>query len=57
MLDLTPAECLVVEDAHAGVEAGAAGGFDTACVGDARTCDSCSYIIGEVLDVLRVVGK
>ena len=36
MLALSPAECLVVEDAHAGVEAAAAGGFDCAAMGDAR---------------------
>lgn len=35
MLALSPAECLVVEDAHSGVEA-AAGGFDCAAMGDAR---------------------
>ncbi|MBE5798012.1 MAG: beta-phosphoglucomutase [Clostridiales bacterium] len=36
MLALSPAECLVVEDAHAGVEAAAAGGFDCAAMGDAH---------------------
>ena len=36
MLGLEPADCLVVEDAHAGVEAAAAGGFDCAAMGDAR---------------------
>lgn len=35
MLGLVPNVCLVVEDAHAGVEAAAAGGFDCAAVGDA----------------------
>ena len=35
MLALDPADCLVVEDAHAGVEAAAAGGFDCAAMGDA----------------------
>ena len=36
MLGLGPADCLVVEDAHAGVEAAVAGGFDCAAIGDAR---------------------
>ncbi len=36
MLGLDPADCLVVEDAHAGVEAAVAGGFDCAAFGDAR---------------------
>jgi len=35
MLGLDPADCLVVEDAHAGVEAAVAGGFDCAAIGDA----------------------
>ena len=36
MLGLDPADCLVVEDAHAGVEAAVAGGFDCAAIGDAH---------------------
>ena len=35
MLGMEPADCLVVEDAHAGVEAAVAGGFDCAAIGDA----------------------
>ena len=35
MLGLSPTVCLVVEDAHAGVEAAVAGGFDCAAIGDA----------------------
>ena len=35
-LGLPPAACLVVEDAHAGVAAAEAGGFDCAAMGDAR---------------------
>lgn len=34
-LGLKPAQCVVVEDAVAGAEAGRAGGFTVACVGDA----------------------
>ena len=36
MLGLDPSVCLVVEDAHAGVEAAVNGGFDAAAIGDAR---------------------
>ena len=36
MLGLPPERCLVVEDAHAGVEAAVAGGFDCAAMGDAK---------------------
>ena len=35
-LGLDPGVCLVVEDAHAGVQAARAGGFDCAAMGDAR---------------------
>ena len=37
MLGLSPAECLVVEDASAGILAASRGGFDTAGIGDAAT--------------------
>lgn len=36
MIGLSPSVCLVVEDAHAGVEAAVAGGFDCAAIGDAK---------------------
>ena len=36
MIGLPPERCLVVEDAHAGVEAATAGGFDCAAIGDAK---------------------
>lgn len=35
-LQLPPSRCLVVEDAHAGVEAAVTGGFDCAAIGDAK---------------------
>jgi len=43
MLGLAPADCLVVEDAHAGVEAAVAGGFDCAAIGDARDDERAKY--------------
>lgn len=36
MLGLKPEQCVVVEDAHAGVEAAKAGGFACAAMGDAK---------------------
>lgn len=36
MLQLAPSECIVVEDAHAGVQAAKTGGFRCAAIGDAR---------------------
>ncbi|MGL6198424.1 MAG: beta-phosphoglucomutase [Lachnospiraceae bacterium] len=52
-LGLEPTECLVVEDAEAGINAGIAGGFDTAAIGDAVKCKkSCYnlYILSEILN-------
>ena len=43
MIGLTPDVCLVVEDAHAGVEAAVAGGFDCAAMGDARDDERATY--------------
>lgn len=38
-----PEDCLVVEDARAGVAAAAAGGFDSAGLGEAATCGRATY--------------
>ncbi len=43
MIGLTPDVCLVVEDAHAGVEAAVAGGFGCAAMGDARDGERAAY--------------
>lgn len=43
MLGLPPAACLVVEDAHAGVEAGVNGGFTCAAIGDAKDDPRAAY--------------
>ena len=43
MLGLEPAVCLVVEDAHAGVEAAVRGGFDCAAIGDAKEEPRAAY--------------
>lgn len=38
-----PENCLVVEDAYAGVDAACAGGFDSAAIGDAAGYDKATY--------------
>lgn len=48
MIELRPDECVVVEDAHAGVEAANAGGFDCAAVGDARDDDRAKWHLAAV---------
>ena len=43
MLSLMPQDCLVIEDAHAGVEAAVAGGFNCAAMGDAKDDARATY--------------
>lgn len=42
-LKLSPSECLVVEDAKAGIDAAVRGGFDSAGIGDACTYEKTTY--------------
>lgn len=49
-------DCLVVEDARAGVEAALAGNMDCAAIGDAVSCGLATYNLttfGELLDVVQ----
>ncbi len=55
MLLLPPAQCLVVEDAHAGVQAAAAGGFACAAMGDARDDTRARYHLTCFADLLACV--
>lgn len=43
ILNCEPGDCLVVEDAVAGIEAGAAGGMKTAAIGGAADCGRADY--------------
>ena len=56
MLALQPTDCLVVEDALAGAEAGHRGGFDVACVGDAARAGAGEYNLNSFRDLRRVVA-
>ena len=51
MIGLSPAVCLVVEDAHAGVEAAVAGGFDCAAIGDAKEDPRAAYHLTKISDL------
>ena len=53
MIGLTPDVCLVVEDAHAGVEAAVAGGFDCAAMGDARDDERATYHLNTFDDLMN----
>lgn len=54
-MKLTPTECLVVEDALSGVQAGHAGGFRVACVGDASRLGAGDYNLSTFAQLLDIV--
>ena len=53
-LGLPVEECLVVEDAEAGIEAGNAGGMQTAAIGDAVNCGKGTYNLTTFADLLKI---
>ena len=55
MLHLPPAECLVVEDAKAGIEAASAGGFKSAGIGEASEHPDCTYPIAHFADLKTIL--
>lgn len=55
MLGLAPADCLVVEDAHAGVEAAVTGGFECAAIGDARDDARATWHLSTFSEILSAV--
>lgn len=54
-LEESPAECLVVEDAEAGIDAGIAGGMKTAAIGDAANCGKADATLETFSDLLTVL--
>lgn len=48
-----PADCLVVEDAEAGIEAAFRGGFDSAGIGDATKHEHVTYKLNQFKDILN----
>ncbi|MBQ1378030.1 MAG: beta-phosphoglucomutase [Lachnospiraceae bacterium] len=53
-LGLPADECLVVEDAEAGIDAGNAGGMQTAAIGDAVNCGKGTYNLTTFADLLDI---
>ena len=49
-----PEDCLVVEDADAGIEAGTAAGMKTAAIGDAAKSGRSTYILQTFSDLLSI---
>ena len=54
-LGLEPKDCLVVEDAKAGIQAALAAGMDAAAIGDAVSCGLATYNLGSFSDLLNCV--
>ena len=54
-LGLEPADCLVVEDAKAGIEAARAAGMDSAAIGDAAGCGLATFDLGRFSDLISCV--
>lgn len=55
MIGLAPAACVVVEDAHAGVEAAVNGGFACAAMGDARADVRATYHLDTFSDLMKAI--
>lgn len=49
-----PEDCVVVEDAEAGIDAGIAGGMKTAAIGDAVNCGKADYTLNTFSDLLKI---
>ena len=47
-------DCLIVEDAIAGIDAGINGGFKTAAIGDATKYDKPDYKLNKLSDLLDI---
>lgn len=55
-LNVQPEACLVVEDAEAGIKAAAAGGMDSAAVGDALKSDLAVYKLESVAEICELLN-
>jgi beta-phosphoglucomutase len=55
MLHLRNDECIVVEDAKAGIDAAVSGGFASAGLGSAKDYSKCTYHLDSFSDILAVV--
>ena len=53
-LDEKPENCIVVEDAYAGVDAAKAGGMDAAAIGDAASYEKADYVLKNFKDLLDI---
>ncbi|MBN2539913.1 MAG: beta-phosphoglucomutase [Bacilli bacterium] len=54
-LGLNPEECVVIEDAIAGIEAAKAGQMTAIAINDAKNCDKADYRIDNLLEIADIV--
>ena len=54
LLELAPADCLVVEDAFAGIKAAVRGGFRAAATGEAVSDSRADFVLREFSDLLTI---
>lgn len=57
MLDMEPKDCLVVEDAEAGLLAARAAGMDAAAVGNGIRSNLAAYHLKNISELLRIVER
>ena len=50
-----PKDCLVIEDAEAGIDAAVAGGFESAGIGSAASYSKATYHLNSFKDILKYV--
>ncbi len=50
-----PKDCIVVEDAYAGIDAANAGHFTSVAIGDAANYDKANYKIKKLSDILKII--
>ncbi len=55
MIGEAPSDCLVIEDALAGIEAANAGGFDSASIGDARSDERADWHLEKLSDLIAII--
>ena len=53
-LGMDPKDCLVVEDAEAGLDAAIAGGMECAAIGEATKCGKGTYNLTTFSDLLKI---
>ena len=52
-----PQDCIVVEDAAAGIQAAKAGNMTAVAIGDARRSELADYRVGDMMEVAEIVQK